>query len=540
MGNFPFGYQPIETTTWAYLSSLLMLALFFKFNRFWSFRNLDLVLLILLAPGLLMVHYGMNPPDSIRQKFAQAEAEELVVDPDSGQAVIADSPSTGDADDPATPDQNEPPQSNQDSPAPGAADEDSKARGAEAEDAAVESDQESDGPAPQEQWQRQLQYRGFLWLFSIGAIWLLRMLIDPNLVRKPFLESNLSSGGLTFLVCSLMIFLFANIITSRPQAEDISGPRDAVKLLQGEQLGPNELMRRGPGHAFFNLFPTIPTFANDRGELSEDADDEDKLANYVVAAKTMAILSQLAIVLALVFFGRNHFNDLQIGIGMAAIYLMLPYTAIYTGRIMHLLPAALLLWAITMYRMPWLCGVLLGLAGGVTYYPLYLIPLFVSYYWDRGKKRFLIGLCLALSLSIFSLIFTSYSFENFFGQFQMMFGIRLPSFDYLEGIWSLGWYPGYRITLLVGFVAMCVTFAAWPAKKTLGSLVCCSCAAMVAVQFWHGFGGGLYMAWYIPLGLLAFFRPNVEDTTAEKVVSQKSKNSNSPQNPTSQEDTLTE
>lgn len=31
---------------------------FFKFNRLWSIRNLDLLLLILLAPGLLAVEYG--------------------------------------------------------------------------------------------------------------------------------------------------------------------------------------------------------------------------------------------------------------------------------------------------------------------------------------------------------------------------------------------------------------------------------------------------------------------------------------------------
>ena len=41
MDVFPFDYVPIPPTTWAYLSSFLMLALFFKFNRFWSFRNLD-------------------------------------------------------------------------------------------------------------------------------------------------------------------------------------------------------------------------------------------------------------------------------------------------------------------------------------------------------------------------------------------------------------------------------------------------------------------------------------------------------------------
>ena len=54
MSEILFKYQQVAPTTWAYLSSLLTIALYFKFSRFWSVRNLDLVVLILLAPGLLI------------------------------------------------------------------------------------------------------------------------------------------------------------------------------------------------------------------------------------------------------------------------------------------------------------------------------------------------------------------------------------------------------------------------------------------------------------------------------------------------------
>ena len=37
---------------------------------------------------------------------------------------------------------------------------------------------------------------------------------------------------------------------------------------------------------------------------------------------------------------------------------------------------------------------------------------------------------------------------------------------------------------------------------------------MVGTQFWHGYGGGLYMAWFLPLILLTIFRPNLEDRVA--------------------------
>ena len=58
-------------------------------------------------------------------------------------------------------------------------------------------------------------------------------------------------------------------------------------------------------------------------------------------------------------------------------------------------------------------------------------------------------------------------------------------------------------------VLFCVSLVAWPTEKNIGTLVSYSAAIMVAVQFWHGFGGGLYMAWYLPMVLLTIFRPNL-------------------------------
>src|SRR5210317_1171005 len=60
MNDVLFQYHAVNPTTWVYLSSLLMIGLFFKFGRFWSVRNLDLILLILLAPGLLLVQTGQR------------------------------------------------------------------------------------------------------------------------------------------------------------------------------------------------------------------------------------------------------------------------------------------------------------------------------------------------------------------------------------------------------------------------------------------------------------------------------------------------
>jgi|YNPMSStandDraft_1061717.scaffolds.fasta_scaffold01771_5 hypothetical protein len=54
MREILFEYD-LHPTTWVYISSLMMIGIYFKFGRFWSIRNLDLLLLIAYAPGLLMV-----------------------------------------------------------------------------------------------------------------------------------------------------------------------------------------------------------------------------------------------------------------------------------------------------------------------------------------------------------------------------------------------------------------------------------------------------------------------------------------------------
>ena len=105
----------------------------------------------------------------------------------------------------------------------------------------------------------------------------------------------------------------------------------------------------------------------------------------------MALLSQIAIIVGLIFIGLKHFGSFQMGVGMAAIFLMLPYTAQFGGDSMHLLPGALLIWAIAAYRRPAVAGVLIGIAAGVCYYPLFLLPLWISFYWEAWKNAFSIG-----------------------------------------------------------------------------------------------------------------------------------------------------
>src|SRR6516225_2874493 len=56
--------------TWFYFSMLLAVALFFKFSRFLSVRNWDVVTIFLLVPGMLILEDAR--PDPPQQTLAAA------------------------------------------------------------------------------------------------------------------------------------------------------------------------------------------------------------------------------------------------------------------------------------------------------------------------------------------------------------------------------------------------------------------------------------------------------------------------------------
>lgn len=506
MSQLLFQYHPVHPTTWVYLSSLLLIGLFFKFNRFWSVRNLDLVLLILLSPGLLLVHFG-------ERMMASAASLEITTPAASSQAAEDGPKRAGTAGDvegvsagPGEPGANE-------------------GRASEIRTSQVRAREESPAETVEEVAKRvseevarnaQTAFAGYLWLLGASGLLLVRLLFDPMMVRRPLLEPNLSTGGLAFIGCSLFVFLMANVVNSPSTNADLQGPRSAARLLGGvasKEDEEDDLGRHGPGNALLHSIPALvthPIHWQDTAKVAE--------TRHVRLAKLMAVLSNLAIVVGMVLIGYRHFGSTKMGLGAAALYLMLPYNVLLAGHVDHVLPAALLVWAVLSYRQPLWAGMFVGMSIGVVYYPLFLLPLWISFYWERGLMRFLAGVAAMLALSVGSLALISSDAADYWIRVRELFGIWWPKSTGLEGIWGLGWDPAYRFPVIAAFGAICIAFAIWPAQKNLGTLLSCSAAAMVAAQFWHGHGGGLFMAWFLPLTLLTVFRPNLEDRVALSVL----------------------
>lgn len=610
MSEILFQYQKVEPTTWAYLSSLLIIGLYFKFNRFWSVRNLDLCLIILLAPGLLMVYYGEQLAYRTNVDTATATGADPVLpapvlnsDPVPPARSTSPNSEAGPVPDGTLPEKSEANREAPDrqdkkspaaSPAPGEnlpatarrhsgdqqtdseewvsylptgalspgdeyafrpvsardqakrletvaiqdgssaevapsqpVDPPNKAANESSPVSALSNLQPRDNaalaglPKLSPDKARGVMHFGYLWLLGVSLLLMIRLLCDPTMVRRPLLEPNLSNGGLLFIGCALLFFLMANVLTSDVSTDDLSGLQGANNLTHqlDSSSGPNRIedyRRFGPGYYLLNTLPSIPTLP-----FNQLSSGDPRIA-FAPAARTMAIISHLSVVIALVIVGLWHFDNIKLGIGAAALYLMLPYTAQMTGHVDHVLPSALMLWAIVFYRRPALAGIFIGLSVGVVYYPIFLLPLWISFYWQRGVVRFLLGLIGAIVVTAISLAFVSEDMISFWSKIRQMFGLFLPNMDagQLRGVWerSFGWDPIFRLPCIAASICLSASFAFWPAQKNLGTLLSCSAAMMLAVQFWHGYGGGTYIAWFMPLMLLTIFRPNLEDRIALTVL----------------------
>ena len=509
MNEILFHYEKIDPTTWAYLASLLIIGLFFKFGRFWSVRNLDLLLLILLAPGLLLVSEGQKSLRDAAAALAEenksarnAEPEESASEPDP--ATVAPSAATDLSDSAPTTGA-----SNAGANAGDAGDgdaetaaQDRRSKTAQS-DAAPGSSDTSSSPAKDALRKGTTIARiGYIWLLATGLLLLARCLVDSTMVRRPLLEPNMTTGGLIFSCCSMFVFLMANIVVSRPTADDLVGPASAELLIS--RRATEDIVRHGPGYALVFMLPSLPTvktssnlsldpvdssttrprqwkfqpaadqpFVDVEAEFLEIAasgqievqkldgtelsippaqlSEEDrafvtKIQAYTTVAKLVAVLSHLAILIGIIAIGYWHFNNVKMGIGAATLYLMLPYTSQMTGYVDHVLPTAMLVLGVLTYRRPLLSGVFLGLAIGIIYYPLFLLPLWISFYWQRGLWRFLVGLVFVLSVMVLMLVLVSPDAESFWQCFKKMFGLMPPQIPRADGHLATGLEPGLSLS----------------------------------------------------------------------------------------------
>ncbi len=402
------GYH-VNEPTWFYLSLLLILAVFFKFGRIWSVRNLDLLLLLSLAPGLLLVRTTSLLPSL-----------------------------------------------------------------------------------------------GYCFLFFVSGLLLIRLMLDSAFTRRPRLEQNLNPAGMAFLCASALLFQTTKIMTEQPDLAAMRTVRGADELLKRQDASASQTTdpKSETGPAGGLLATPVVVLAG---------------GTEIAAARAMAFLSHLAVVLGLIAVGRWHFSDTSLGLSMAALYLLLPCTAYDVSKVNHLLPAALIVWAVAMHRRPMVAGVLLGLACGTVFFPIFLLPIWVAFYWKRGALKFGLALVLTGAVLLGSLIRTSADPLSFKQQTLGSIDWSVLTFKADEGVGFWGLYnPAYRIPVFATFMILLIALTVWPQRKNMEHLLAHSTVVVVATQFWYPHQGGIYVLWYLPLMLIVTFRPRLNHLPIEQ------------------------
>ena len=359
---------------------------------------------------------------------------------------------------------------------------------------------------------RDLAGGGFAWLFLASGYWLLRCGLDVALTRRPRLDPNLNNAGLTVLGVALLAFTMIEIVSKPPDPVGLAAVRAAHRVPRQTVAGAGDAAP--VDSAFVGVFvrpvgTVVRSVASGISPEPLPPAATGALADGI--ARTSAILCHLAILAALVLCGWRHFGSTTAGIAMATLYLLVPLTAINAEKMDQLLPAAFILWAVHLYRRPLLAGGLLGLAA-LSLFPLLLLPLWLSFYWGRGGRRFLAGFAV-VTLACWTLVWWLDPVRSYLEVWTS--SLAWQSWDATRVPTTLSFWDesvnSFRIPLTLLLALTVALTAFWPRRKTLADLIALSSLLIVLSQFCYGDRGGAYTHWYLPLLMLMIFRPNLRD-----------------------------
>ena len=325
----------------------------------------------------------------------------------------------------------------------------------------------------------------YLWLLAASGYWLIRVLLDLVLERRPVLHVNLTVAGLVCLGLGLAVGLTA-VALRRSVTEQAELGRHPPPLQQVHEQAT----------------------AMVAGNAAENASLRE--IQYL-CERLLALFCHAAVIAGLFYIGWRHYQETTSGVGMATLYLLLPYTAYHIDQLHHVWPSAFLVWAIAWYRRPVWAGIFLGIATGTSLFPLFLMPAWWGFYTGRGAVRFVIA---ALSALLFTVTITAsiYWLDGLFLA-ELVAAIRLWewqlwSFPAREGIWTaIHW--AYRIPVFVIFLAFVASSALWLRPRNLAHLIALNAAVILSIQFWYADCGGIYVLWYLPLLILLACRPTL-------------------------------
>lgn len=196
---------------------------------------------------------------------------------------------------------------------------------------------------------------------------------------------------------------------------------------------------------------------------------------------------------------------------MATLYLLMPCTSYVVCEVNQVLPCAFILWAFVCYTRPFWAGVLMGFACGSMFFPVFLLPIWTSFFGWKKSLRFFTGVGLVAMILFGAIALISADTYAFTQQTINRIDLQILSFDggpNETGFWT-SVHPAYRIPVMIAFLLMVITLTVCPWKKNLEVLLAYNTAVIVSTQFWYPQLGGVYVLWYLPLLILVVFRPRL-------------------------------
>jgi hypothetical protein len=226
------------------------------------------------------------------------------------------------------------------------------------------------------------------------------------------------------------------------------------------------------------------------------------------AAHAAAIAFDLITLLGLFAVGRR-LRGRELGLALAYAWAAYPYTLFaLDSNSNDTLVAAVLVWALVLLRSPPARGLLVGLGAAAKFVPLALAPLFAG--GAEGTERRRRDALVTLAAIAGVIVFTFAPFVHGPGLshvWDRTFGYQLGR-DSPFSIWGQhhGLAPLWTVVKgMVAGLALLVAFV--PRRRSVVQVAALGGAVLVALQIAAAHWFYLYIVWFAPLALVAFFAP---------------------------------